>query len=182
VDVETTGTNPDRYKIIELGICLFEYERQSGRIYKVLGSWEWFENPGVPIPPEITNITGITDEMVAGRRIFSTLSITGSLIRRWIDAACPRSRWVRMDVEAAPFRTAPAAPDPRFEIEHLGLPAEPEPQQKGRHQQRRGQHNRPSPHRRARDPRSMPGAGAAFGLSKGARQMHSRRSTSGDAR
>jgi DNA polymerase III epsilon subunit-like protein len=30
-DVETTGTNPDRDKIIELGICLFEYDRQSGR-------------------------------------------------------------------------------------------------------------------------------------------------------
>jgi DNA polymerase III epsilon subunit-like protein len=26
VDVETTGTNPDRDKIIELGICLFEYD------------------------------------------------------------------------------------------------------------------------------------------------------------
>jgi DNA polymerase-3 subunit epsilon len=40
VDVETTGTNPDSDKIIELGICLFEYDRQGGRIYKVLGSWE----------------------------------------------------------------------------------------------------------------------------------------------
>jgi DNA polymerase III epsilon subunit-like protein len=30
VDVETTGTNPDRDKIIELGICLFEYDRQTG--------------------------------------------------------------------------------------------------------------------------------------------------------
>jgi DNA polymerase-3 subunit epsilon len=69
VDVETTGTDPDRDKIIELGICLFEYDRQSGRIYKVRGSWEWFEDPGLPIPPEITNITGITDEMVAGHRI-----------------------------------------------------------------------------------------------------------------
>jgi DNA polymerase-3 subunit epsilon len=69
VDVETTGTNPDCDKIIELGICLFEYDRQSGRIYKVLGSWEWFEDPGFSIPPEITNITGITDEMVAGHRI-----------------------------------------------------------------------------------------------------------------
>jgi DNA polymerase III subunit epsilon len=28
-----------------------------------------FEDPGVSIPPEITNITGITDEMVAGCRI-----------------------------------------------------------------------------------------------------------------
>jgi DNA polymerase-3 subunit epsilon len=69
VDVETTGTNPDRDKIIEFGICLFEYDRQSGRMYKVLGSWEWFEDPGCSIPPEITNITGITDEMVAGHTI-----------------------------------------------------------------------------------------------------------------
>jgi hypothetical protein len=69
VDVETTGTNPDRDKIIELGICLFEYDRQNGRIYKVLGSWEWLEDPGCSIPPEITKITGITDQMVAGHRI-----------------------------------------------------------------------------------------------------------------
>jgi DNA polymerase III subunit epsilon len=46
VDVETTGTNPDRDKIIELGICLFEYDPQNGRIYKVLDCWEWFEDPG----------------------------------------------------------------------------------------------------------------------------------------
>jgi DNA polymerase-3 subunit epsilon len=69
VDVETTGTNPDRDKIIELGMCLFEYDRPSGRIYKVLGSWEWFEDPGIPIPPEITKITGITDAMVTGHHI-----------------------------------------------------------------------------------------------------------------
>jgi DNA polymerase-3 subunit epsilon len=69
VDVETTGVSPDSDKIIELGICLFEYDRQTGRIYKLLGSWEWLEDPGFAIPPEITNITGITDEMVAGHRI-----------------------------------------------------------------------------------------------------------------
>jgi DNA polymerase III subunit epsilon len=69
VDVETTVTNPDRDKIIELGICLFEYNREAGRIYKVLGSWEWLEDPGFPISPEITTITGITDEMVASHSI-----------------------------------------------------------------------------------------------------------------
>jgi DNA polymerase-3 subunit epsilon len=69
VDVETTGTNPDSDKIIELGICVFEYQRQSGRIYKVLGSWEWFEDPGLSVPPEITKITGITDAMIAGHSI-----------------------------------------------------------------------------------------------------------------
>ena len=74
VDVETTGTNPESDKIIELGICLFEYDRQSGRIYRVLGSSEWLEDPGSPIPPEITNITGITDEMVAGHPAGADLS------------------------------------------------------------------------------------------------------------
>jgi DNA polymerase-3 subunit epsilon len=69
VDVETTGTNRDRDKIIELGICLFEYDRQNARIYRVLGSWEWLEDRGFSIPPEITKITGITNELVAGHRI-----------------------------------------------------------------------------------------------------------------
>ena len=59
VDVETTGINPESDQIIELGICLFEYDRQNGRIYKVLGSWDWFEDPDFSIPPEITEITGI---------------------------------------------------------------------------------------------------------------------------
>ena len=36
VDVETTGTNAESDKVIELGICLFEYLRHDGRIYKVL--------------------------------------------------------------------------------------------------------------------------------------------------
>ena len=66
MDVETTGINPDSDRIIELGICLFEYDRQSGRICRVLGSGEWFEDPGFSIPPEITKITGITDEIIAG--------------------------------------------------------------------------------------------------------------------
>jgi DNA polymerase III epsilon subunit-like protein len=30
---------------------------------------EWLEDPGFSIPPEITKITGITDQMVAGHRI-----------------------------------------------------------------------------------------------------------------
>jgi DNA polymerase-3 subunit epsilon len=69
VDVETTGTDPESDRIIELGICVFEYGRSDGRIYRVIGSWDWLEDPGIPIPPEITRLTGITDQMVAGHRI-----------------------------------------------------------------------------------------------------------------
>ena len=69
VDVETTGLDPERGRIIELGMCLFEYGRSDGRIYRVIGSWDWLEDPGIPILPEITRLTGITDQIVAGHRI-----------------------------------------------------------------------------------------------------------------
>ena len=84
VDVETSGTNPDRDKIIELGICLFEYDRLNGRIYRVLGSREWFEDPGISIPAEITKITGITDQMIAGHRI-DERAVNDLLDRRFVD-------------------------------------------------------------------------------------------------
>src|SRR5258708_23227807 len=51
VDVETTRTNPDCDKIIELALCLFEYHREYGRIYTVPGSWGLFYYPALPIPP-----------------------------------------------------------------------------------------------------------------------------------
>jgi DNA polymerase III subunit epsilon len=69
VDVETTGTDMARDKIIELGMCLFEYGQQDKRIYRVLGACDWLEDPGFPIPAEIVEMTGITDDVVAGGKI-----------------------------------------------------------------------------------------------------------------
>jgi DNA polymerase-3 subunit epsilon len=40
-----------------------------GRIASVSDRFSAFDEPSIPIPPEITVITGITDEMVAGHRI-----------------------------------------------------------------------------------------------------------------
>ena len=114
VDVETTGTNPESDKIIELGICLFEYDRQSGRIYKILGSWEWFEDPAVSIPSEITNITGITDKMVAGHtiddravddllsRVVLVIAHHADFDRRFLEKAA--SRVCRETLGVQPFR------------------------------------------------------------------------------
>lgn len=69
VDTETTGINQDKDAIIELGMVLFEFDPETGVTYNVLGSFDQLEDPGFPIPPESTAVHGITDEMVADKRI-----------------------------------------------------------------------------------------------------------------
>lgn len=69
VDTETTGVDPDKDAIIELGMVLFEFDPETGSAYKVLGSFDQLEDPGFPVPAESTAVHGITDEMVAGKRI-----------------------------------------------------------------------------------------------------------------
>ncbi|HKI58413.1 MAG TPA: 3'-5' exonuclease [Trueperaceae bacterium] len=68
VDVETTGLSADADRIIELGLVAFEFDRQ-GRIYALLDELSAFEDPGRPLPPDITRITGISDDMVAGQHL-----------------------------------------------------------------------------------------------------------------
>ena len=69
VDTETTGLNPDQDAIIELGMVLFEYDPLTGEAFNVLGSFDELEDPGFPIPPDSSAVHGITDEMVAGKKI-----------------------------------------------------------------------------------------------------------------
>jgi DNA polymerase III subunit epsilon len=68
VDVETTGLDPVRCEIIELAMTPFSYGLD-GQIYDVGASFHQLRAPSHPIPPEVTAITGLTDEMVRGRRI-----------------------------------------------------------------------------------------------------------------
>ena len=68
VDTETTGFL-DADKIIEIGLVAFEYDPETGQAYRVLDSYGCLEDPGIPITTEITEITGITNEMVAAQRI-----------------------------------------------------------------------------------------------------------------
>lgn len=69
VDTETTGLDQATDKIIEIGLVAFEYDPESGQAYRVLDTYGGLEDPGFPITPEITEITGITNEMVSGKRI-----------------------------------------------------------------------------------------------------------------
>jgi len=67
LDTETTGLNHTEDKVIELGIVAFEYNPENGGIIRIIDRYSGFEDPGVPLPQEIKEITGITDEMVAGQ-------------------------------------------------------------------------------------------------------------------
>ncbi len=68
IDVETTGLDQQKDEVIELGMVKFDY-LPDGRIAGVRDAFASFNEPSVPIPPEITALTGITNEMVAGQRV-----------------------------------------------------------------------------------------------------------------
>lgn len=69
VDVETTGLDPLADAIIEFAAVPFAYCAESGVIVAVDDAVTFLEDPGRPVPPWVAELTGITTEMVAGKRI-----------------------------------------------------------------------------------------------------------------
>jgi DNA polymerase-3 subunit epsilon len=68
LDIESTGLDPLICEPIELAILPFEYQLD-GAIVAIHPPFHQFNEPLAPIPSEITKITGITNDMVAGQRI-----------------------------------------------------------------------------------------------------------------
>jgi DNA polymerase-3 subunit epsilon len=68
LDVETTGLDAKMDEVIELGMVKFAYG-PDGRVARVIDTFGSLNQPGDPIPAEITAFTGITNDMVAGKRI-----------------------------------------------------------------------------------------------------------------
>jgi DNA polymerase-3 subunit epsilon len=68
LDTETTGLDTQRNEIIELGMVKFDY-LPDGRVAGVRDTFSAFNEPSEPIPAEVTALTGIADEMVAGHHI-----------------------------------------------------------------------------------------------------------------
>ncbi|MGZ3772280.1 MAG: 3'-5' exonuclease [Pseudobdellovibrionaceae bacterium] len=69
LDVETTGLNQSEDSIIEIGLRQFLFNRNSGEILSCGKSYCSFQDPGQPLTAQITELTGITDEMVKGQAI-----------------------------------------------------------------------------------------------------------------
>ena len=58
-DIETTGLNTEKDRITEIGAVLLKNGEEMAR-------FQTFVDPGIPIPAEITRLTGISNEDVAG--------------------------------------------------------------------------------------------------------------------
>jgi DNA polymerase-3 subunit epsilon len=68
LDVETTGLDAKTDEVIELGMVKFAY-CPDGRVAHVIDNFGSLNEPANSIPAEITPLTGITNEMVASKRI-----------------------------------------------------------------------------------------------------------------
>lgn len=68
VDVETTGLDHESDRIIELAVQRFRFDAL-GRITQLGQARVWREDPGMPIDPRITKLTGLTSEDLLGRTI-----------------------------------------------------------------------------------------------------------------
>lgn len=67
IDTETTGIDTTKDKIIELGFVAFEYDAGSGNIYRILHTYDGFEDPKEPLSEVVKKLTGIDDAMVKGQ-------------------------------------------------------------------------------------------------------------------
>lgn len=67
VDTETTGMDKQRDQIIEIGMLLVRFARDSGRVVELVGSYGGLEDPGVPLSDVVRTVTGLTDEELAGQ-------------------------------------------------------------------------------------------------------------------
>lgn len=68
IDVETTGLDPKRDRVVSLAVARREPSKRSARVR------QWIVNPGIPIPEEVTAIHGISDADVADKPPFDEVA------------------------------------------------------------------------------------------------------------
>lgn len=68
-DTEATGIDIVKDAIVELGLVKVAYCSNTHEVLGVVGVFEAFDDPGIPISPEASAVNQITDDMVAGCHI-----------------------------------------------------------------------------------------------------------------
>ncbi len=68
LDFETTGLNPTKDEIVEAACVKFRFSA-TDEITGISDVFHSYNEPSVPIPTLITELTGITNDMVAGHRL-----------------------------------------------------------------------------------------------------------------
>lgn len=68
IDLETMGLNAHAHEIIEIGVLNFSFSNKDG-ILNIVCSYNELNDPGKPIPAEVTKVTKIRDEDVKGKAI-----------------------------------------------------------------------------------------------------------------
>lgn len=86
-DLETTGTDPVRDRIIQ-----FAGWKMSGEDYSQREQMNFFLNPGIPIPASATAIHGITNDMVAEEPIFADIALQ---LRAFLACADYAGFWIK---------------------------------------------------------------------------------------
>lgn len=79
LDTETMGLDYNTDAIIELGLVVISYSPSTFEVTSIDGVLSLYEDPLKPIPELITELTGITDEMVSGE------SFDESEVESWFD-------------------------------------------------------------------------------------------------
>jgi DNA polymerase-3 subunit epsilon len=69
IDIETTGLEHGKDKIIEIGLRLFKFNRMTGDVLWLDTPYAAFEDPGMPLSEEVKMLTGIDDDMLKGQSI-----------------------------------------------------------------------------------------------------------------
>lgn len=73
IDVETTGFDPAEDAVVELALRRFRHD-PNGVVTRIGRLYSWREDPGRPIPPEITRLTGLADVDVASTAIDTAMA------------------------------------------------------------------------------------------------------------
>ncbi len=126
LDLETTGLDPKRDAIMEVGVVRFRVSLGNDTVQsQVLDSWSSFVNPGRPIPIQIQQLTGITHEQVMRAPRFGQVV---SQLRRFVGDSPVVGHSINLDLGFLRQNDLPAAQPGHRHLRagrHPGAPRRP---------------------------------------------------------